>query len=48
MTNYYSKYLKYKKKYLMAKSNMWGGFKLASPTPPPLAGDGRAGGFGAP
>ena len=25
MTNYYSKYLKYKKKYLMAKSNMRGG-----------------------
>ena len=25
MTNYYSKYLKYKKKYLMAKSNMQGG-----------------------
>lgn len=27
MTNYYSKYLKYKKKYLMAKSNMWGGME---------------------
>ena len=25
MTNFYSKYLKYKKKYLMAKSNMRGG-----------------------
>lgn len=35
MTNYYSKYLKYKKKYLMAKSNMWGGM-IDDEEPAPL------------